>query len=322
MASMKDVAKRANVGIATVSRVINNSGFVSKETRELVLKVIDEVGYVPNELARNFQKKQANMVGLIIPSTIQSFTGELTYHIEKELYNLGYHTLLCISNHAGDKELEYLEKLESHQIAGAIITAPFMSVQESYAYNHLPIVSIDRFLNQDIPCVHVDNFEASCRITEKLLSKAKQKVAYVGLGSFKSGITQDRPKGFRNTCIRHGRPHRVIEMHYKEQLIPYLRRVSAMTHDCDGYFFGCDYHAHKHIAWMYTQNQIVGRDFYVVSFDGLSTNKDYPYILTSVQQPFEALSKAAVQTLMKRINKTKTKTDIVLPYQVIEGDTC
>jgi len=322
MVSMKDVAKRANVGIATVSRVLNDSGFVSKETRELVLKAIDDLGYVPNELARNFHKKQANMVGLIIPSTIQSFTGELTYHIEKELYNLGYHVLLCISNHDRMKELEHLEKLKSHQIAGVIITAPFMNVSESYEYKHLPIISIDRFLNQSIPCVHVDNFEASCRITEKLLEKSKKHVAYVGLGASENSIVQDRPRGFQEICNKHGRVHHIIETQYEEPLDTYLERVCSMTQDCDGYFFGCDYYAHKYISLMTTKGKTVGQDFYLVSFDGLSTNKDYPYALTCVQQPYEALSKAAVQTLMKRINQTDTEADVVVPYSIAKGDTC
>jgi len=322
MVSIKDVAKHANVGIATVSRVLNHSGFVSKETRELVMKAIHDLGYVPNELARNFQKKQTNMVGLIIPSTIQSFTGELTYHIEKELYNLGYHVLLCISNHDRTKELEHLDKLKSHQIAGVIITAPFMNVSESYEYKHLPIISIDRFLNQSIPCVHVDNFEASCRITEKLLKKASKQVVYVGLGASENSIVQDRPRGFQEVCSKHNREYHIIEMHDKEPLYTYLQRVYAMTEDCDGYFFGCDYYAHKYISLMATKNQTAGRDFFVVSFDGLLTNKDYPYALTCVQQPFEALSKAAVQTLMKRINLTETESDILVPYYIVEGDTC
>jgi len=322
MVSMKDVAKHANVGIATVSRVLNDSGFVSKETRELVMRAIDDLGYVPNELARNLQKKQTNMVGLIIPSTIQSFTGELTYHIEKELYNLGYHVLLCISNHDRTKELEYLDKLKSHQIAGVIITAPFMNVSESYKYNHLPIISIDRFINQTIPCIHVDNFEASCRITEKLLEKSSKDVVFVGFGASENSIVQDGPQGFREVCNKHKRRHHIIEMYHEESLDAYLQRVFSTTRDCDGYFFGCDYYAHKYISLMATKKQTVGQDFFVVSFDGLLTNNDYPYALTCVQQPFEEISKAAVQTLMKRINLTETEAGVVVPYSIVDGDTC
>ncbi|MGL4382301.1 MAG: LacI family DNA-binding transcriptional regulator, partial [Bacilli bacterium] len=85
MASIKDVAKHANVGVATVSRVINNNGFVSKETKELVLKSIDVLGYVPNELARNFQKKQTNIIGLIVPELTQRFSAALANQIEKDL---------------------------------------------------------------------------------------------------------------------------------------------------------------------------------------------------------------------------------------------
>lgn len=322
MASMKDVAKTANVGIATVSRVINNSGFVSKETRELVLQAIDDLGYIPNELARSFQKKQANTIGLIIPTIKQSFTSELTYNIERELYNLGYHVLLCSSNHDGAKELEYLDKLKSQQVAGVIITAPFITEDESNSYKDLAIVSVDRFVNKDIPCIHIDNYEASCVITEKLLLKSKNKVAFVGLGADEKSVAEERKKAFKDTCIKYNRHHISIEMHFGETLISYMKRVFAMTQDCDGYFFGCDYHAHKYISYMHTQAMVANKDYYLVSFDGLSTNKDYPYTLTGVQQPFDTFSKTVVQTLMKRINNTEVAKDIIVEYTIIEGDTC
>jgi len=322
MASIKDVAKKANVGIATVSRVINNSGFVSKETRELVFQAIDALGYAPNEVARSFQKKQTNLIGLIIPNIIQSFTNELTYHIEKELYNLGYHTLLCISNYDGVKELEYLDKLKSQQVAGVIITAPFMTDHDSYPYQNLPIVSVDRYINQTIPCVHTDNYTASCQITEKLLSRSVKKVAYIGFGADKDSLAQKRVEGFQGTCLRKNRPYHILNTYFEEPLSAYLNRVLTMTQDCDGYFFGCDYYAHKFISLLHTKHKVVGTDYYLVSFDGLSTNKDYSYTLTCVKQPFEKLSQAVVQTLMKRINNTEVASDILVEYDLIEGDTC
>jgi len=322
MASIKDVAKKANVGIATVSRVINNSGFVSKETREIVFQAIEALGYTPNEVARSFQKKQTNMIGLIIPSIMQSFTNELTYSLEKELYNLGYHTLLCISNYDGIKELEYLGKLKSQQVAGVIITAPFMTSTDSYQYQNLPIVSVDRYLNKMIPCVHTDNQTASSLITEKLLARSVKKVAYIGFGADQDSLAQKRVDGFQEACIRQNRPYQILNTYFEEPLSAYLKRVFDMTQDCDGYFFGCDYYAHKFISLMHMKHKAVGTDYYLVSFDGLSTNKDYPYTLTCVKQSFEKLSQAVVQTLMKRINNTEVASDILVEYELIEGDTC
>jgi len=322
MASIKDVAKKANVGIATVSRVINNSGFVSKETREIVFQAIADLGYAPNEVARSFQKKQTNIIGLIIPNITQSFTNELTYNIERELYNLGYHTLLCISNYDGVKELEYLDKLKSQQVAGVIITAPFMTKDDSDQYQNLPIVSVDRYINQTIPCVHTDNLTASKEITKKLLSRAVKEVAYIGFGADKDSLAQLRVDGFQETCIKQNRPYRILNTYFEEPLSAYLTRVFTTTQDCDGYFFGCDYYAHKFISLMHTKHKAAGTDYYLVSFDGLSANKDYPYTLTCIKQTFEKLSQAVVQTLMKRINNTEVASDILVEYDLIEGDTC
>jgi len=322
MASIKDVAKKANVGISTVSRVINNSGFVSKETREIVLRTIESLGYAPNEVARSFQKKQSNIIGLIIPNVIQSFTSELTYNIEKELYNLGYHTLLCISNYDGVKELEYLEKLKSQQVAGVIITASFMTDDGSDKYKDLPIVSVDKYVSDFIPNIHTDNRGASRLISEKLLQQTTKKVAYVGFGADQGSMVQERVDGFREVCIEQNRPYRILNTHFNESLLSYLNRVYGMTQGVEGYFFGCDYYAHKFISLMHMKGKKVGEDYFLVSFDGLSTNKDYPYRLTCIKQPFEKMSHAVVQTLMKRINETEVEKDIIVEYDLIEGDTC
>ncbi len=81
MANMKDVARMAGCGIATVSRVINKSGYVKKETREKVKKVIKSVGYQPNEIARSMTLQKNHIVAFILPNSKHLFFGELLYHV-------------------------------------------------------------------------------------------------------------------------------------------------------------------------------------------------------------------------------------------------
>ena len=90
MASMKEVAKRAGVGIATVSRVINNSGYVKKETREKIERVIREIEYVPNEIARSMTRQQTQIIAFVLPHSNHVFFSQLLYHVENALYEYGY----------------------------------------------------------------------------------------------------------------------------------------------------------------------------------------------------------------------------------------
>lgn len=322
MASIKDVAKHANVGIATVSRVINNSGFVSKETKELVLQSIAELDYTPNEVARNFKRQQTNIIGLIVPSVMQEYTAELTCHLEEDLFNLGYHTLFCISNHNAAKELEYLEKLKSHQVSGVIITAPFITKDESLMFNDLPIVSVDRYVNEKMPCIHVDNYKASIEITNHLLKNTFNKVAYIGFGADAQSVSHQRKDAFIDACNKQKRTFTLVEMYYEERIPDYLKRVYETTRDCDGYYFSCDAHAHLFISYMCSKDLHFKQDYQLVAFDGLSKNDLYHYTLTSIKQPLAQISKAVVTTLMRRMNRSEFDKDVVVPYIFVEGDTC
>lgn len=322
MASIKDVAKHANVGIATVSRVINDSGFVSKETRELVLKSIKELGYVPNEVARNFKRKQTNLIGLIVPNLTQGFTAELTHYLEKELYNLGYHTMLCTSNHNGAKEIEYLEKLKSHQVAGAIITAPFLSEDESLEYQDLPLVFVDRYVNDSMPCIHVDHYQATIELMDYLTQFNRHQYAYIGFGADKLSLTHKRKEAFVDYVQERSLSYQLIEMYYEETIQDYIKRVYALTQDTDALFFSCDYHAHLYINYAVLQGRLFNRDYSIVAFDGLASNRHHPYDLTCIVQPIETMSKAVVQALMKRINHSHEERDVVIEHVLNSGNSC
>lgn len=323
MASIKDVAKHANVGIATVSRVLNNSGFVSAETRQIVLSAIEDLDYVPNELARNFQKRQTNFIGIIVPSIRQKFTTELLSQLEKDLSDLGYFLLLFVSNHDEQKEIEYLEKLKSQQVVGTIITAPFISNDNSYSFQSLPIVSFDRFINDEIPCVHVDNYQAGFDITEKLVSKTVKKLCFVGFGADPKSLSQERISGFVDACNKYNREYKICNIDQKDNDREVLSQLYQSIDEYDGFFFGCDYHAHIFINIDMVAKNLIGNSLFVVGFDGLSDNDIFYPILTTVSQPVEKISEALIEALMKQINKeTVIEKNIIVPYQIISGESC
>ncbi|NLM14123.1 MAG: LacI family transcriptional regulator, partial [Epulopiscium sp.] len=112
MASIKDVAKLAGVGVGTVSRVINNNKSVSDATREKVKWAIEQLDYVPNEVARNFKKQSSQLVGMMIPTIAHPYFSKLVFYVESELYKHGYKLLICNSETEKEKELQYIEMLK------------------------------------------------------------------------------------------------------------------------------------------------------------------------------------------------------------------
>lgn len=115
---IQDVAKKANVGVGTVSRVLNNNGYVSEKTRKKVEAAIEELQYTPNELARNLYHKKTNTIAVIVPDISNPFYSSLVNEIEQYLRMQGYKTLLC--NTVGEKTNEalYLNMLERNMVDG------------------------------------------------------------------------------------------------------------------------------------------------------------------------------------------------------------
>lgn len=121
MISIRQVAKLADVSPATVSRVINGTANVNKEKYERVLKVMDETGFKPNEVARSLFKKSAKLIGIIVPNIQNPFFNEMARVIEREAYNSNYKIMLCNSDNDLEKEKNYMELLSRMNADGIIL---------------------------------------------------------------------------------------------------------------------------------------------------------------------------------------------------------
>src|SRR5690554_6007317 len=110
-ATMRDIAKEANVSVATVSRLINDNGPVSEETRKKVQAVIDKYNYKPNDLARSLSTKKTKMIGFLIPDITNSFFAQLCLEVERYAIDLGYNVFLCNTMSNCELEFLYLERL-------------------------------------------------------------------------------------------------------------------------------------------------------------------------------------------------------------------
>lgn len=181
-ATGKQVAERAGVSVATVSRVLNRSGNVAPELRERVLAAVSELGYQPSALARGLRTQRTETVGLLVPQIDHPFFGTLTFHLEKELFERGYRCFACSAEELPAKEEAYLEALVRQQVDGCLIV-PTSDAPVAVGRLHdrgVPLVLLDRDVpGLDVDRVHTDNGRGAAELARHLLDLGHRRVAVI-----------------------------------------------------------------------------------------------------------------------------------------------
>ena len=166
---LTDVAKKAGVSVTTVSRVINDYGYISQKTRDKVFAAMEELNYQPNSLARSLHGKSTNLVGLIFPAITNPFFAELVEKIEQKLFSEGYKVILCNAGSDKEKEREYLKMLLANRvdgiIAGHITSGSTNTIASVYRSFHLTANSQNRSRSSPV----ITMLEASWRSKNSIM---------------------------------------------------------------------------------------------------------------------------------------------------------
>lgn len=180
-----------SLGWNCLEKVINNIE-VKPKTKQAVELAIKELNYQPNVYARGLKVSRTNTVSLILPTLWHPFFGELAYNIEKNLRQHQYKMILC--NSEGDylTELSYLTMAKQNQVDG-IIAITYSDI-EHYVSSNLPLISIDRFFNDEVPYVSSDNFLGGQLAAKHLDEAGCQTLCFIGRGSKKENTTRNRKK--------------------------------------------------------------------------------------------------------------------------------
>jgi len=321
MPSIKDVANLAGVAVGTVSRVINNSGAVKPATRRKVEKAIQELNYIPNEIARNFKMRKSKMVALLLPSIWHPFFSELAYYIEDELDREGFKLMLCNSGGKPEKELYYLDMLQQNKVAG-IVGITYNDI-ENYVSNDIPIVSIDRHFNKKITCVTSDNYEGGRLALRELVKAGAKKPAFMGSITSVFSETMNRREGFIQEARAMGLDYVVYEKPDPiEDDDAYYGEFLNEHRDVDGIFAITDMFAAKYIERAGRQGIRVPEDVKVIGYDGI---QDHPYfhpILSTIRQPVEEMARTTIRLLFKKIDGETLDREVYrLPVVFRQGET-
>ena len=319
MATMKDVAALAKVGVGTVSRVLNSSGSVKESTRRKVEAAMKELNYIPNAYARGLKMNKTNTVALIIPTIWHPFFSEFAYYVESNLAEHKYKMLLCNSDVSSDKELEYIQMVHENKVDGIIgIT---YSDLDNFVSSHLPFV-IDRHFKEETVCVTSDNFHAGQLAVEKLVEKGCHKLGYIGTHSRFPTETTKRRDGFKAKAEQMGMPYAIYDgedpvIEFKQE----IRTFFEENPDVDGIFAHTDFIALDILEVLEEMKRNVPEEVQIIGCDGIKMESGRRQIVSTIRQPVDLMAKAAVEKIIQVIDGESVRTKITLPVHYVEGPT-
>lgn len=178
MPTIKDVATLANVSVTTVSRVLNNRGYIGIETRKKVEDAMSQLNYFPNQIARSLQKNQSFIIGMIVPDSNNPFFSDIIKYVELFANENNYKILLCNSLNEPEKEERYLNMLKQNQVDGIIMCSHTIDV-EAYKKINLPVITFDRVISDQHPFIACDNFKGGEIATEHLINAGCKKLLHI-----------------------------------------------------------------------------------------------------------------------------------------------
>lgn len=318
---LSDVAKLAGVSTTTVSRVINNRGYLSETTKDKVFDAMRHLNYQPSSAARALHGKQFKLIGLIFAGITNPIIAEVVEKIEDRLFDKGYKAIICNSLDNPEKERQYLRMLMANQVDG-IITGSHNEGIKEYGLTDLPIVSYDRYFKSKIPTVRSDNFGGGQLAARTLMDKGAKKLLLVS-GSIDVQLpNNDRITGFNQAVAERGYSPQAVELPFNAT--PAIKRATihqALIIDHpDGIFCTDDLTA---LLCMQEAKKIglrIPEDIQVIGFDGSTNVQEYNPELSTIVQPLDDIADLLVRLLFNRLNDENEKLldEYTLPVELIQ----
>ncbi len=193
--TIKDVAKQANVSVATVSRVINGLDRVSDKTRKKVLKVIEVMNFVPNSMAASMITKQTRMLAVVVPAIENPFYTAVIQGTVEVAKKEGYATFVFSTNDHEDEENQFFEGFLSRNVDGIVMIGAHKD-PAFYKCLRKPVVLVDRYIeNSGLDGVVIDNFQGAYEATHYLVENGHRRIAIInGPQDFNDG--RERYRGY------------------------------------------------------------------------------------------------------------------------------
>lgn len=327
--TMQDIANAVGVSKTTVSMVLNNKdSSISQATKDKIMKIADDLNYIPNSIARSLNTNFSGTIGIMLPDITNPFFSQIARAIEDAANSFDYNVIFCNMDNDMDKELKYTKLLISKQVDGVIFvtggrTPDSVKILES---NHIPFVFVDRYVEgfEHYSGVYSLNDEGAYEGIKYLYNKGKRKIIFV-TGDMTLGVSRLRLKGYKEGAKELGIYHD-NSVYYSDFTIEGGRSITheiiKSNQEFDAIFYSNDMMAIGGMKVLMDAGYSVPKDIGVIGYDNIQMADMMHPGLTTIDQPIYDMGKESCQLLIQHIKGEITKEKIIrFSSKIIERES-
>jgi DNA-binding LacI/PurR family transcriptional regulator len=338
--TLSDVAKTAGVTSMTVSRVINQNGYVSEETREKVLRAVKDLNYRRNGLARGLKRQRTDTIGLVLGDIANPYAAELARSIRDVTSQHGYNLFICVSEHSAKEDVAAFDALTEHQVDGIIVATRSNRIGDEHLHEMIErgvsVVCIGRdFFDQNSDSVIADALRGGFQATRHLIDLGHQKIAFIG-ATLGSGKNLKRFQGYLKALAENGLEidERLITGNseanddapgYSTEKLGYeaMKRLLVLPSRPTAVFARNDFTAIGAINAIKENGLRIPEDISIVGFDDIPMASHTAPALTTVRQPTRRQGSLAAEFLLRRIEAKEVveREEKILECELIIRDS-
>lgn len=335
--TIKDVARYADVSIATVSRVVNNSPLASKEAKEKVLRAIDDLGYEPNALARGLVSRKSNTIGVLIPDVSNFFFAEVFRGMEDAIHQNNSNVFICNTDTNKERMLRYIKFLREKQVEGVIFTSEEVTEEYYEALKSLkvPVVLVaTEAVEYQLPAVKINDKEAVKDAINYLIHKGHKEIGIIS-GPLKDKIAGlPRLEGYKAALKEN-------DISFNSEYVEFgdyrfnsgrnaIRNLLNRNPDITAVFVSSDEMAMGAIVEATKMGYKLPEQLSVVGFDNVRISEMTNPALTTVDQSLYKMGQKGVEILFGMIEKQDEQGDnnidssadiLYIPHKIIERES-
>lgn len=330
MATIQDVAKRAKVSIATVSRVLNGTAYVNEEVTARVREAVKELQYQPSRAARALRANRATIIGLLISDIQNPFFTTLIRGVEDVAQHNGYSIILCNSDENPRKQRQYIEVLCAERVAGAIVVPTSEQSRELRLFREhdIPVICVDRRVKDgSTDAVLVDNVRGAYDAVSHLITSGYRRVGII-TGPTDTTTGRERLEGYRKALhdagIAHDPALERIGSFKENDGRQHTNDLLGLVEPVDALFVVNNLMTLGALEAIHARNLRIPDDIAIVGFDEMPWAALSAISLTTVTQPVYELGSTAALRLFQRMENPSvfSKQEIMLaPTLCIRGSS-
>ena len=326
------VARESGYSLATVSRVINNNGRFSEETRKKVQKIIDDYGYTTNMAAKSLRMSKSKTIGIIVPNISNEWFSKLVLEIEKYFFQKNYSVFICNTSQNEDKEIAYFKSLDSKLVDGIMCISGREEIPVNVMTRNIPIVCIDRKPknHSNVYYVESNHYSGGYLATEELIKKGCRRIVIITRNKSLS-VNNQRLDGYKQALRDYGlHEYPELQIFLDDKLSNNLAAREAVNKliqsniPFDGIFATNDWRAYGALVGVLENNLKVPEDVKIIGFDDIPISSSCKPELSTIKQDVKGLSQKASSLLLSLMNDQEVDTQerrLILPVQLIQRES-